>query len=87
MTGSPVPVNEFLMNARVEMIFQEAGKLTAEERHALARLLLESLQGDASIDAAWSVEAERRWGEHVASGAATLDAFEALDEVRAERRA
>ena len=70
------------MNARVKILFEEAGKLTANERQALARLLLESLAAQSPVDAAWGAEAERRWNEHAANGEPALDALEAVEKVR-----
>ena len=70
------------MNKHVKALFDEARKLTAVEREELAEMLIESLEPDVSIDKAWGEEASRRWDEHTASGAATIDAFEAVDQVR-----
>ena len=70
------------MNTQVKILFEEASKLRADDREALAKLLLASLQAADTLDAAWGAEAERRWNEHLGSGAATLDALEAVDNVR-----
>ena len=82
------------MSADLNILFAQARKLTADERADLAELLLETLEqhaGDAAwpgaeFDRAWATEAERRWSEHVASGAPTLDAVAAIDDVRQQLR-
>ncbi len=53
-----------LMNARVDQLFDEARVLASEERSMLALALLDSLEGeqvgDAEVEHAWIVEAQRR---------------------------
>ncbi len=70
------------MNRRVKFLFDEAGKLSPEEREALGEMLLSSVDGS-SVDEAWLAEADRRWAELQASGAEAVDAFEALDDAKA----
>ncbi|MBL4846750.1 MAG: addiction module protein [Planctomycetes bacterium] len=50
------------MTKAAQHVLDEALKLTAEERGALAHDLLVSLDGkpDQDVDAAWAAEAERR---------------------------
>ncbi len=56
------------MTAILEMLEQEALNLPQEERALLADRLLSSLGGEvlSDIDAAWVVEAERRYEEYQA---------------------
>ena len=74
------------MSEHVKALFDEARKLTSREREELAELLLDSLPPDPTIEIAWTEEARRRWDEHVASGAATVDALGAVDDVRRQLR-
>ncbi len=71
------------MNTRVKILFDEAGKLSPDEREALAEMLLSSIDDQGVIDEAWAIEAERRWVEFKASGAQLIDALEALDTAKA----
>ena len=86
VTSTPVRAMLRCMNARVKNLFEEAGRLTVAERVSLAQLLLASLQNETAVDAAWTAEAVRRWEEHSASGEATIEALEAVDNVRAQLR-
>jgi Putative addiction module component len=79
------------MTRAVQKILAEATKLSPTERHELAELLLaelplESIAPDPSFDAVWGQEAERRWQDHIASGEATVDAFDALETARKSLR-
>lgn len=68
--------------ARVEDVLGEALKLPAEERAALARQLISSLDDDEpaeDVERAWAVEIERRVAE-LAAGTAELVPW---DEARA----
>ena len=70
------------MNDHVKALFDEARKLTVREREELADLLLETLDPDPEMDKLWGDEARRRWDEHVASGAETVDALDAIEDAR-----
>ena len=74
------------MTQLVQKLFDQARKLTPEEREDLALLLLGTLKADndPSIDAAWGREAHRRWKEYVESGEEGVDAFEAIEDARRE---
>jgi Putative addiction module component len=79
------------MTSAVEKLLAEATKLSPIERHELAELLLaelplQSAEPDASFDAAWGQEAERRWQEHMSSGELTVDAFDAVETARKSLR-
>jgi len=54
------------MTAMLERVEEEALKLPKEERAFLADRLLSSLGGEtlSDVDAAWVVEAERRYAEY-----------------------
>jgi putative addiction module component (TIGR02574 family) len=73
------------MNDHVKNLFTEARKLSPEEREELADMLLDSLPPTA-MEEAWSKEAQQRWDDHVASGADTVDALEAVEEARLQLR-
>ncbi len=70
------------MNDHVKALFDQARILTAPEREELAELLFETLEPNPTIEKAWGEEARRRWDEHIASGASTIDALEAVDDAR-----
>ena len=55
-------------------LWQEAAELTEEERASLARLLIESLEGepDPDVEAAWAAEIEQRVAELDAGTAKTI---------------
>lgn len=72
------------MKTQVKSLFEKARKLTAAEREELARLLIGTLGTDMHIEAAWAREADKRLANHRASGEATIDAFEAVEQVRAQ---
>jgi putative addiction module component (TIGR02574 family) len=75
-----------VMNQRLKTIFADAQKLSSAEREELAELLLATIEPDetvAEIEKAWAEEAERRWEEHKQSGEVAIDAFAAIDDVRA----
>lgn len=74
------------MNQDVKSIFEQAQSLSADDREALAELLLATVDAGSEFDEAWSAEAAHRWSEHVQSGAATIDPLQAIDEVRAALR-
>ena len=48
------------MSTRLEVLENEALKLTISERAALAQWLLASLDADAEVEEAWAIEVERR---------------------------
>ena len=60
------------MAAELTQVFNDALKLSDNERATLVGLLIESLEAieepDPDVDAAWAAEAERRWQE-IESGA------------------
>ena len=70
------------MNKPVAELFEQARKLSAEEREELAELLLASVEPFTAPDEALGKEADRRWQEHLRSGEDTLDGFEVLEEAR-----
>jgi hypothetical protein len=70
------------MTTLVQTHFDQARKLTLDEREQQAELLFETLEPNPETDAAWAAEAHRRWKEHIESGAPTIDAFEAIDDAR-----
>jgi putative addiction module component (TIGR02574 family) len=72
------------METQLERLEAEALKLSANERAAFARMLLESLDEDLDLDEAWAVEADRRIAE-IDSGKSKLVPFsEALARVRSQ---
>jgi putative addiction module component (TIGR02574 family) len=72
------------MAAELTQVFHDALELSDNERATLIGLLIESLDAmdepDSDVEAAWAVEAERRWQE-IESGAVTTIPWE---EVRAK---
>ena len=48
------------MSTRLEVLEDEALKLTLSERAVLAQRLLASLDSDTEVDEAWATEVERR---------------------------
>ena len=48
------------MSTRLEVLENEALKLTISERAALTQWLLASLDADAEVEEAWAIEVERR---------------------------
>jgi putative addiction module component (TIGR02574 family) len=70
------------MNKLVNELFEQARRLPASEREALADLLLDSLEPEADVETAWRDEAERRWRDHIANGETTHEAFATRDEAR-----
>ena len=48
------------MSTRLEVLENEALKLTISEREVLAQWLLASLDADAEVEEAWAIEVERR---------------------------
>ena len=70
------------MNQRVRTIFEQAQKLAPNEREVLAELLLGTIEPDTEFEQLWAQEAHRRWDEHVASSGKTVDALEAVEDVR-----
>ncbi len=59
------------MPPTIETVEAEALQLTAAERARLVERLIASLEPDPAIEAAWSVEVERRHAE-IESGAVSL---------------
>ena len=72
------------MATELAQVFNDALQLSDSERAALVGLLIESLEtsgsSDADVEAAWAVEAERRWQE-IESGAVKTIPW---DEVKAK---
>ena len=66
------------MTDQTQSLFDQARQLSAAERQKLAEMLLDTLEPDPGVEAAWGQEAHRRWDDHVKSGEAGMDAFEAL---------
>ena len=71
------------MNQTVRKIFEQAQVLSAEDRDALGEMLLATVDPGSDFDTVWSDEAARRWNEHEQSRATAVDAFQAVEEVRA----
>lgn len=70
------------MNQRVKTLFEQAQALPVADREELAELLLATVESGSEFDKAWADDAARRWDNHVASGDQTLDALQAVDDVR-----
>jgi putative addiction module component (TIGR02574 family) len=71
------------MESELEKLTTEVLKLPAEERAALAQLLMASLEDDSDIDQAWSDEVERRIADLDAGIEQAIPMEEALAQVRA----
>lgn len=71
------------METQLEKLAFEALKLTLSERAALAQVLLESLDTDNELDAAWAVEIEQRVVEADNGTGPGIPMAEALAQVRA----
>ena len=70
------------MTDQTKSLFEQARRLSSSERQELAEMLLETLEPDTGIEAAWGSEAHRRWDDHIKSGDEGIDAFEALADAR-----
>ena len=74
------------MSSQLEIVEEQALKLTDEERAYLANRLIASIFEDHEIEDAWAVEVERRI-EDIESGRATLvPAAESIARARAAIR-
>ncbi|MEQ1613854.1 MAG: addiction module protein [Hyphomicrobiaceae bacterium] len=71
----------------MQIALEAARKLGPEERAELAEMLFDTVEGGAEIDAAWREEANQRYEEHLQSGGAALDAFQAVEAARRLLRA
>jgi putative addiction module component (TIGR02574 family) len=71
------------MSNRFEAVAEQALKLSAEERAALADRLLASLFENADVEEAWAVEIERRIAEIEGGRAKLVPAAEAIARARA----
>ncbi|MGK5025731.1 addiction module protein [Janthinobacterium sp. RB2R34] len=71
------------MDTPLEKLASAALKLTASERAAFAQLLLESLDADESLDAAWLDEVERREAQTDSGERPLLPLADALIQARA----
>lgn len=71
------------MDTPLEKLASAALKLTASERAAFAQLLLESLDADESLDAAWLEEVERREAQADSGERPLLPLADALIQARA----
>lgn len=71
------------MDTPLEKLASAALKLTASERAAFAQLLLESLDIDESLDAAWLEEVERREAQADSGERPLLPLSDALIQARA----
>ena len=71
------------MDTPLEKLASAALKLTASERAAFAQLLLESLDADESLDAAWLDEVERREAQADSGERPLLPLADALIQARA----
>jgi putative addiction module component (TIGR02574 family) len=72
-----------MMETQLEILEEEALKLTSGERAALAQRLLSSLDEDAEIEEAWAVEVERRIADVESGVVQVIPMAEALAQVRA----
>lgn len=77
------------MNKRVEALFEEARKLTPDERDELLRRLVLAREADEpadgtpeEIEAAWAVEIERRIAAHARGETKLHDADQVIAEAR-----
>jgi Putative addiction module component len=70
------------MNERIKALFAGAQELAPVDREELAEMLLATLDAPVQVEAAWAAEAHERWSEHVANGDATIDAVNAVEQVR-----
>jgi len=71
------------MGNKLEVLEDEALKLTSGERAAFAQLLLASLDEDAEIEEAWAAEVERRIAEIENGDVQLIPIVDALAQVRA----
>lgn len=71
------------MNSRVEALEEQALKLSAEERAALADRLIASLFQDDEVDLAWAQEVERRVEAIEAGRSSLIPVAEAIAKARA----
>jgi putative addiction module component (TIGR02574 family) len=72
------------LETQLEIVEEEALKLTPGERAALAQRLIASLDEDAEIEEAWAIEVERRIADVESGAAQVIPMAEALAQVRAE---
>lgn len=72
------------MNERVKRLSEEIRKLAPEEQAELIDelIVLTHREPDPEIDKAWAEEAERRLKRYDAGAETTVDAFEAIADVR-----
>ena len=70
------------MENQLEALEAEALKLTAGERAAFARRLLDSLDEDAEIEDAWALEVEQRIADVESGAVQVIPMAEALAQVR-----
>ena len=71
------------METQLEILELEALKLTPGECAALAQRLLASLDEDAELEEAWSIEIERRIADVESGAVRVIPISEALAQVRA----
>jgi hypothetical protein len=76
------------MDRKLEAIAAEALQLTVESRAALAKRLLESLDGISpeENDRLWVQEAARRYQQLIAGKAESISSDEVFDKLKARRR-
>ena len=74
------------MSTRLEVLENEALKLTISERAALAQWLLASLDADAEVEEAWAIEVERRIAAVERGEMTDIPMVEALAALRAGLR-
>jgi hypothetical protein len=76
------------MDRKLEAIAAEALQLTVESRAALAKRLLESLDGISpeENDRLWVQEAARRYQQLIAGKAKSISSDEVFDKLKARRR-
>jgi hypothetical protein len=71
------------MNERVERLTEEFAKLAPDEQAELIDRLIILRKPHSEVDTAWVVEAERRAARHDSGEESGVDAFAAVEELRA----
>ena len=71
------------MTDNIKELLDRARQLPEADRQELAERILDTLEPDPDVEAAWAEEAHTRWNKHVASGAPAIDAFAAIEDARA----
>lgn len=72
------------MKERVKRLTEEFAKLAPDEQDELIERLIVLRKPDPEIDKAWVAEAERRMSRHDSGQEPGVDAFAAVEELRAK---